>query len=67
MRFFERLVDAAGPSGDERQLARVWREYTSGFATTHADPLGSSVAAVNAEGSAHQPCGKARFSILAPL
>jgi len=51
MRFFERLVDAAGPSGDERQPARVWREYTSGFATTHADPLGSSVAAVNAEGS----------------
>jgi putative aminopeptidase FrvX len=51
MRFFERLVDAAGPSGDERQPARVWREYTSGFASTHADPLGSSVAAVNDEGS----------------
>jgi len=51
MRFFERLVDAAGPSGDERQPARVWREYTSGFASTHADPLGSSVAAVNEEGS----------------
>jgi endoglucanase len=51
MRFFERLVDAAGPSGDERLPARVWREYTSGFASTHADPLGSSVAAVNDEGS----------------
>lgn len=51
MRFFERLVDAAGPSGDERQPARVWREYTSAFAPTHADPLGSSVAAANDEGS----------------
>jgi putative aminopeptidase FrvX len=44
MQFFERLVDAAGPSGDERLPARVWREYTSAFADTRHDTLGSSFA-----------------------
>ena len=44
MQFFERLVDAAGPSGDERLPARVWREYASAFADTRHDTLGSSFA-----------------------
>jgi len=51
MQFFERLVEAAGPSGDERRAARVWRDYTAGFAETRSDALGSSTAAVNAEGT----------------
>jgi putative aminopeptidase FrvX len=45
--FFLSLLDAAGPSGDERAPARIWRDYTSGFATVAADPLGSSWATVN--------------------
>jgi endoglucanase len=44
MQFFERLVDAAGPSGDERLPARVWREYAAAFADTRHDTLGSSFA-----------------------
>ena len=44
MQFFERLVDAAGPSGDERLPARVWREYTAAFADTRHDTVGSSFA-----------------------
>ena len=45
--FFLSLLDAAGPSGDERAPARIWRDYASGFATVAADPLGSSWATVN--------------------
>src|SRR5947208_6207461 len=51
MKFFERLVAAPGPSGDERLPARVWREYTSAFAETRHDALGSSIAAANGSGS----------------
>ena len=50
MQFFERLVDAAGPSGDERLPARVWREYTSAFADTRHDTLGSSFAEAVSDG-----------------
>jgi putative aminopeptidase FrvX len=48
--FFLSLLDAAGPSGDERAPARVWREYASGFASVETDPLGSSWATVNPGG-----------------
>ena len=51
MEFFERLLEAAGPSGDERLPARVWRDYTAGFAETRHDPLGSSIAVANASGT----------------
>jgi putative aminopeptidase FrvX len=51
MQFFERLVEAAGPSGDERLPARVWREYASGFAEARHDALGSSFVSANDEGS----------------
>ena len=42
--FFLDLLGAAGPSGDERAAARVWRGYTTGFAEVAADALGSSTA-----------------------
>jgi putative aminopeptidase FrvX len=48
--FFLRLLDAAGPSGDERAPARIWRDYASGFASVEADALGSSWATVNPGG-----------------
>lgn len=48
--FFLSLLDAAGPSGDERAAARVWRDYAAGFASVEADPLGSSWATVNPDG-----------------
>lgn len=51
MQFFERLVAAPGPNGDERLPARVWREYTSPFADTSHDALGSSISVANGEGS----------------
>ncbi len=49
--FFFSLLDAAGPSGDERNAARVWRDYASGFAAVSHDRLGSSFAVANQEGS----------------
>jgi putative aminopeptidase FrvX len=51
MQFFRRLVAAAGPTGDERPAARVWREYVAGFADPVHDRLGSSLATANADGS----------------
>jgi len=48
--FFLSLLDAAGPSGDERAAARVWRDYASGFASVETDALGSSHATVNSAG-----------------
>jgi len=48
--FFLSLLDAAGPSGDERAPARVWRDYASGFASVETDALGSSWATVNPDG-----------------
>jgi putative aminopeptidase FrvX len=48
--FLLSLLDAAGPSGDERAPARIWRDYASGFASVEADALGSSRAIVNPEG-----------------
>ena len=50
--FFLDLLAAAGPSGDERAAARVWRSYTSGFAEVAADALGSSTASAG-EGPPH--------------
>ena len=41
--FFRDLLDAAGPSGDERAAAAVWRDYASGFADVRGDALGSAV------------------------
>jgi putative aminopeptidase FrvX len=49
--FFHRLLDAAGPNGDERLAARVWREYTAEFSAVSHDRLGSSFAVANQEGS----------------
>jgi putative aminopeptidase FrvX len=51
MQFFRRLVEAPGPSGDERIAARVWRDYVSGFAEPVHDRLGSSFAVANADGT----------------
>jgi endoglucanase len=48
--FFRDLLEAAGPSGDEREAAAVWRKYASGFADVHGDALGSCYATVNADG-----------------
>jgi endoglucanase len=48
--FFRDLLEAAGPSGDEREAAAVWRTYASGFADVHGDALGSCYATVNPDG-----------------
>jgi hypothetical protein len=48
--FFRELLSAAGPSGDEREAARVWRAYTTAFADVRGDALGSSYATVNPAG-----------------
>jgi putative aminopeptidase FrvX len=48
--FFRDLLEAAGPSGDEREAAAVWRRYASGFADVHGDALGSCYATVNPGG-----------------
>jgi putative aminopeptidase FrvX len=48
--FFRELLEAAGPSGDEREAAQVWRGYASGFADVRGDALGSCYATVNAGG-----------------
>jgi endoglucanase len=44
--FLKSLLEAAGPSGDERAPAAVWRERAAGFATVDRDHLGSSTARV---------------------
>lgn len=44
--FLKRLLEAAGPSGDEQRPAGVWREYASSFAKVEHDPMGSSFARV---------------------
>jgi putative aminopeptidase FrvX len=48
--FFRDLLAAAGPSGDEREAARVWRAYAADFADVRGDALGSSYATVNPDG-----------------
>ena len=48
--FFLSLLDAAGPSGDERAPARIWRDYAAGFSSVETDALGSSQAIVNPAG-----------------
>jgi putative aminopeptidase FrvX len=40
------LLSAAGPSGNETEVARVWREHCSSFADVGADSVGSSRARV---------------------
>src|SRR4051794_6513518 len=47
--FFLDLLAAAGPTGDERAAARVWRAYASDFAEVDTDRLGSSTATVGGE------------------
>ena len=47
----ERLVRAAGPSGDETAAAQVWSEAAAGFAQVRQDALGNSFATVNSGGS----------------
>jgi endoglucanase len=49
--FFTDLLEAPGPSGDERAAARVWRDYASSFADVRSDALGSAFAETNAGGS----------------
>jgi putative aminopeptidase FrvX len=48
--FFRGLLAAAGPAGDERLAARVWRDYAAGFAEVRGDALGSAYASVNPAG-----------------
>jgi putative aminopeptidase FrvX len=51
--FFRRLLEAAGPSGYEREPVRVWREYAEAFATVRGDRLGSGFAEVAGDGGPH--------------
>ena len=51
LQFFRDLLDAPGPSGDERAPARVWRAYAESFADVRADALGSSFAESQSAGS----------------
>src|ERR1700759_2598835 len=51
LQFFRDLLEAPGPSGDERPPARVWRAYAESFAHVRADALGSSFAEAQASGS----------------
>jgi endoglucanase len=46
--FFTDLLEAAGPSGDERAATRVWRSYAEKFAEVSTDALGSTMAVANA-------------------
>ena len=48
--FLKRLLDTPGPSGYERDPARVWREEAQGFAAVAADTIGNSYAAAGPEG-----------------
>ncbi len=50
-KFFTDLLDAAGPSGDERAATRVWRGYAEQFAEVKLDAMGSTSAAANPDGS----------------
>ncbi|MGN6377505.1 MAG: M20/M25/M40 family metallo-hydrolase [Gaiellales bacterium] len=49
--FFTDLLEAPGPSGDERAAARAWRDYAAGFAEVRFDALGSGFAETNPGGS----------------
>ena len=49
--FFTDLLDAAGPSGDERAATRVWRRYAEQFAEVKTDSMGSTSAAANPGGT----------------
>src|SRR5438093_6964328 len=42
------LLTAAGPSGHEEPVARVWRAAAEAFAEVHGDTLGTSFARVRA-------------------
>jgi putative aminopeptidase FrvX len=46
------LLLAAGPSGHEEPVARIWREAASEFAEVESDTLGTSFARVSAGGAA---------------
>jgi putative aminopeptidase FrvX len=45
-KLLEALLDASGPSGQETEAARAWREYCASFAEVSADNVGSSRALV---------------------
>jgi endoglucanase len=47
--FLKRLLDTPGPSGYERDPARVWRDEGRAFAAVSADVLGNSYAAAGPE------------------
>ena len=49
--FLKRLLETPGPSGFERDPARVWRDEARGFAEVHGDVMGNSFAVVNPGGS----------------
>src|SRR5262249_48252805 len=49
------LLLARGPSGQEEEAAKVWREAAAIFADVSADTLGSSFARVSARGGAGAP------------
>jgi len=49
--FLKRLLETPGPSGFERDPARVWREEARGFAEVHGDVMGNSFAVVNPGGA----------------
>jgi putative aminopeptidase FrvX len=42
------LLEAAGPSGHEEPVARIWRAAAAGFSEVHGDTLGTSFARVRA-------------------
>ena len=50
-KFLEALVEAAGPSGYEEPVARVWRARLSEVAEIETDVMGSVFATINPEGS----------------
>lgn len=49
--FLAKLVDAAGPSGYEEPVARVWRDRLGGVAELVTDVMGSVSATINPGGS----------------
>lgn len=51
LKFLEALVEAAGPSGYEEPVARVWRQRLAEVAEIETDVMGSVFATLNPKGS----------------
>jgi endoglucanase len=51
LKFLEALVEAAGPSGYEEPVARVWRQRLADVADIETDVMGSVFATINPKGS----------------